>query len=195
MGDLAWTDGSGATPRGPVHPLSHTVAHSLTKRTQWLAIGVLVASCLLAAPCRAEGSPGGSNRAATAGAPDADADLVPDPRAWATLTPQEQAARRAELQRRLEAMTPAERQVLRSRIRERIEQLSPAERKALAGQTRQQWHALPVEERERLVRERRERIQAMTPEERRQLQQQRRAILDKLTPEEREALRAPLPPR
>jgi hypothetical protein len=120
---------------------------------------------------------------------------VPDPQAWALLTPQEQAARRAEIATRLQQATPAERQAFRRALRERLESLTPEQRQALAGQARQRWNELPAEERERLQRERRERLQAMTPEERRQLLQQRRAMLDRLTPEERAALREPLQAR
>lgn len=120
---------------------------------------------------------------------------VPDPKVWVKLSPDEQAARRAEIQQRLQAATPEERQSFRRRLRERLESLTPEERQAIAGQTRERWQQMPPEERERLARERREQLQAMTPDERRQLLQQRRQMLEKLSPEERAALREKLPSR
>ena len=78
------------------------------------------------------------------------APQVPDPQAWAQLTPQQQAQRREALQRELDAATPAERQAFRARLRQRLETLSPAERKALVGQTRERWQALSPEERQGL---------------------------------------------
>jgi hypothetical protein len=117
---------------------------------------------------------------------------VPDPKVWVKLSPEEQAARRAEIQQRLQAATPEERQSFRARLRERLESLSPEERQAIAGQTRERWQQMPPEERERLARERREQLRAMSPEERRQLLQQRRQMLEKLSPEERAALREKL---
>lgn len=120
---------------------------------------------------------------------------VPDPKVWVKLSPEEQAARRAEIQQRLQAATPEERQNFRRQLRERLESLSPEERQAIAGQTRERWQQMSPEERERLARQRREQVQAMSPEERRQLLQQRRQMLEKLSPEERAALREKLPAR
>lgn len=118
---------------------------------------------------------------------------VPDPQAWAQLSPAEQAARRAEIAQRLKQAPPAERQAFRRALAERLQTLTPEQRQALAGQTLERWNQLSPQERERLQEERRARLQAMTPQERRQLLQQRRAILEKLTPEERARLREPLP--
>ena len=53
---------------------------------------------------------------------------APDPAAWSALSPQEQAARRAELKRQLQAATPQERAAFRSRLRERLEGLTPEQR-------------------------------------------------------------------
>ena len=117
---------------------------------------------------------------------------VPDPQAWALLSPAEQAARRAEIAQRLKEATPAERQAFRRALAERLETLTPQQRQELAGRARERWDQLSPEERERLQQERRARVQAMTPQERRQLLQERRAILEKLTPEERARLREPL---
>lgn len=120
---------------------------------------------------------------------------VPDPVAWAALSPQEQAASRAELKQRLQAATPAERAAFRNLLRERLEAMTPEQRQALAGRTRERWQQLAPDERQRLINERRERVKAMSPEERRQLIQERRDILGKLSPEERAALREKLPAR
>lgn len=118
---------------------------------------------------------------------------VPDPQAWAQLSPQEQAARRAEIAAQLRQATPEQRQAFRRALRERLEGLSPQERQALAGQARERWAQLTPEERARLQAERRERLESMSRAERRQLLQQRRAILERLSPQERAALREPLP--
>jgi hypothetical protein len=118
---------------------------------------------------------------------------VPDPQVWARLSPQEQAARRAEIAAQLRQASPEQRETFRRALRERLEGLSPQERQALAGQARERWAQLPPEERARLQAERRQRLESMSRAERRQLLQQRRAILERLGPDERAALREPLP--
>lgn len=62
---------------------------------------------------------------------------VPDPAAWAALSPQAQATRRAELRQRLRQATPQERAAFRNRLRERLEGMTPEQRQALAGCTRE----------------------------------------------------------
>ena len=70
---------------------------------------------------------------------------VPDPAAWARLTPQQQEARRAELRQQLQRATPAERAAFRKALRERLESLTPEQRRDIAGQTRERWQRLPPE--------------------------------------------------
>lgn len=125
----------------------------------------------------------------------AAAPEVPDPTAWAQLSPKEQAVRRAELKQQLQEATPKERAAFRNRLRERLEGLTPEQRQALAGETRERWQKLDPQEKKRLLNERRQRVLAMSPEERRQLIEQRREMLDKLTPKERAVLRQKLTER
>ena len=85
----------------------------------------------------------------------AAAPEVPDPNAWARLTPSEQADRRADLKRQLQQATPQERAAFRSRLRERLEDMTPEQRQALAAKTRERWQTLDPSERQRLLDERR----------------------------------------
>jgi hypothetical protein len=159
--------------------------------TRWAVVGAasLLTLLLAAGPAQAQ-----SNLAPQLGrgAPSSLPE-VPDPQAWARLSPVEQERRRLQIKQQLQDAAPEQRQAYRRALRERLESLSPEQRQALAGQLRLQWGQLPPEERERLQQERREAIQAMAPEERRALLRERRAMLDKLSPEERRALAEKLP--
>ena len=176
--------------------MSRLAARPLTGplRTRWAASGlvaVLATLLLVAGPAQAQTSaPPEPGRSSLNGLPE-----VPDPQAWARLSPLEQERRRQQIKQQLQDAPPEQRQAYRRALRERLESLSPEQRQALAGQLRLQWGKLPPEERERLQQARREAIQAMPPEERRALLRERRAMLEKLSPEERRALGEKLPTR
>lgn len=166
-------------------PVTPSVRGAVHRRV--LAIGLLAGVAALS-PVRAQ--PG-----AVPVAPAAVGEFaVPDPKAWAAMSPADQAEQRRRLQEQLRAMTPEQRQAFRAALRERVQNLTPQERSALADQAVHRWSALPPGERQRLADERRRAIEAMSPAERRQWLAERRAIFEQLTPEERARLRAPLPP-
>ncbi len=117
---------------------------------------------------------------------------VPDAAEWARMTPQQQAERRQDIQRRLQQASPQDRQRFRETLRERLESLTPEQRQGLINNTRERWQAMTPEERREFTEERRRQVGEMTPRERRALLRERRALLEKMTPQERRALREKL---
>lgn len=190
----AWpgaTSGPGPVSRTPPDPTVRPMTRPFTDSIRRAA--AVVASAMLVL-----GTTGAMAQAPAPVAPGAptvaDVPAVPDPKAWAAMSPREQAEHRRRLQEHLRGMTPQQRQAFRAALAERVRNLTPDERGALADDAVRRWSALPPAERQRLAEERRRRIEAMTPAERRQWLAERRAVLETLSPEERERLRAPLPP-